>query len=849
MARNAAEIADSDGESDADVASSASLAQSQCSPRQHQGQAVPDIDLGVNFSDFLSQSHEDEVNAVQHSEPQMELLEGDEASTGTTASLRRQIESEQRKLAEQKSSENARLLKVRFRPESHSSDSPLVAKTKRSHSELLSGGQMDGGGDPTRKRRKTYNSSSSSRLRSSQSERFAEEHQNQDEGNATDQVLRKALEGSLDASAEEDRLTDHRADFFAESVQHQFKACSNPIHGQSALHDQGVIHPQQPQQLGTSVSPDAFKDYMQMSSGHISTSRSLMGNHESINLHFSGSGPGLDVNANPFGNASQGSVEDGNGLTDQERLRAIFRPSVSPAGNTSAMPFPRSLDGPPSNSFVPKHSDMDEATYSQQPSSLRLASARSKSCVDPSVLTKNSSRDIQGNPASVASSSRKRRKTVDDFALDAPASFLDENYLQSTAAPTDLPPPKVETQFKKRGRKPKNQAIESRDALQSEHSANNDDNEKCGSGNEGLTEKNSSSELHLDDESAIGLPQEQYKPRPSRSRSKRTAEDEMPPPAHTPIKPVQPPLKQPQTPDAMNTDQLDKPEEDTPLTKLRKEKKRKNKLKRAKTSAAALLKKSDKMHSDGEEDVVWVDSKPATVKMKLPDPVEVKREDTGRHEQKIAIEGKRKPADTHDGAAKEQPTEDVPEKAAEVSVDIPEGGEGPQKQPPKKRGRKKTAVEKPVPTENEDSLTETSNAALEARDDAVETEDLSHESKLRASSRQALKETDANTPHSSAPQAIEQTVSTPQKGNTLQETVSHTKDSHEFSPTTEPLEKQQQQQQQQPPTPQPKPTTNDSTDKGPTKHSPINPTGGKVKYRVGLSKRAAIPPLLKMVRK
>lgn len=845
MARNAAEIADSDGESDADVAPSASLAWSQCSPRQHQGRAVPEIDLGVNFSEFLSQSHEDEVNDVQHSESQMELLEGDEASTGTTANLRRQIESEQRKLAEQKSSENARFSKGKFRPESHSSDSPLVAKTKRSYSELLSGGQMDGGGDPKQKRRETY-SSSSSRLRSSQSEMF-EEHQNQDEGNATDQVLRKVPEGSLDASAEEDHLTDHRADFFAESAQHQIKAYSNPIHGQSALHDQGVIHPQQPQQLGTSVSPDAFKDYMQMSSGHISTSRSLMGNHESINLHFSGNGPGLDVNANPFGNASQGSVEDRNGLTDQERLRAIFRPSVSLAGNTSAVSFPRSLDGPPSNSFVPEHSDMDEATYSQKPSSSRLASTRSKSCVDPSVLTKNSSSNIQGNPASVASSSRKRRKTVDGFALDVPASFLDGSYLQSTAAPTDLPPPKVETQFKKRGRKPKNQVIESRDALQSEQPANNDDNEKCASGNEGLTEKNLSSELHLDDESAIGLPQEQYKPRPSRSRSKRTAEDEMPPPAHTPIKPVQSPLKQAQTPDAMNTDQLDEPEEDTPLTKLRKEKKRKNKMKRAKTSAAALLKKSDKMHSDGEEDVVWVDSKPATVKMKLPDPVEVKREDTGRHEQKIAIEDKRKPADTHDGAAKEQPTEYIPEKAAEVSLDILGGGEGPQKQPPQKRGRKKkTAVEKPVPTENEDSLTETSNAALEAGDDAVETKDLSHESKLRASSRQALKEKDANTPHSSAPQSIEQTISTPQKGNTLQETVSHTKDSHQSSPTTESLERQQQ---QQPPTPQPKSTTNDSTDKGPTKHSPINPTGGKVKYRVGLSKRAAIPPLLKVMRK
>jgi hypothetical protein len=51
-----------------------------------------------------------------------------------------------------------------------------------------------------------------------------------------------------------------------------------------------------------------------------------------------------------------------------------------------------------------------------------------------------------------------------------------------------------------------------------------------------------------------------------------------------------------------------------------------------------------------------------------------------------------------------------------------------------------------------------------------------------------------------------------------------------------------------PPTPK-KPSDSSSPTKATkTIHSPINPSGGKVLHRVGLSRRSAIPPLLKIVK-
>ncbi|PYI11489.1 hypothetical protein BO78DRAFT_393423 [Aspergillus sclerotiicarbonarius CBS 121057] len=72
----------------------------------------------------------------------------------------------------------------------------------------------------------------------------------------------------------------------------------------------------------------------------------------------------------------------------------------------------------------------------------------------------------------------------------------------------------------------------------------------------------------------------------------------------------------------------------------------------------------------------------------------------------------------------------------------------------------------------------------------------------------------------------------------------------EPEPETEPQEHQHQHQEEQTPDPhhQTAPTTPLKPTKGPTKHSPISSTS-KVPYRVGLSRRARIAPLLKIVKR
>jgi hypothetical protein len=836
MTRRPGEIADSDGESDidVDVDVAPSLPQPPSSPRAHQGDILSDIDLGVNFSEFLSQSQQHGMHGTQLSVAQEEHLEGVEKSTGTTASLKRQIESEQRKLAEQKSSSTGRLSDTLKRPVFYSSGSPIVAKTKRRHSELVTTGQMGEGREAKRRREKTYGSSNS-RLRSSQPEIFTEEHQHQPEENMSDLESGRGLENSPHEPKDGRLLTEQQVNPVADFGQDQIEQYHYPSNKQSAVHDCDGVDLKQIRE--PSANADAFNEYMQASSGRVSTSRSLMGNYESINLDFSGNGRGLDINANPFGDASQQPLPgDHINPTEIERPEAIFSPQM---GTGDTVPFSSNRDTYTHDLLRPLISGNDGAASLREENQPRLASSRSKSFVDPSVLMEHFLDDSHELfDAKSSSPSRKRRKTADGLASNIASTAYTADSLATTIATPGSPPPRSETQGKKRGRKPKNQNIEANAAIlpeQSEGCSEIDDRHA----------KNPSSELHLEDESTIGLPQEQYKPRPSRSRSKRTAEEEMPPPSQSPTKSIHTPVKQhqPSTVDDMVHSQET---DDTPLTKLKKDKRRKNKMKRAKTSAAALLKKSDKMLSDGEEDVVWVDTKPAAVKMKLPDPLEVKREEsTHQHkEQATAEEGNLSLADTTDFVArKRQSIENALEAAAETAAEIPQAEEGSLKLPPKKRGRKKKiAVEVPVSNESQDGWTKTSDDTAEAAEEAVvENDGASDQRASRASlSRQALREQDVNTSHPIPVRPTDETISTPQKGNAIEDT--HVPLTITESP---PIQKQQQ-----PPTPtaQANPCR-ESNNRGPTKHSPINPTGGKVKYRVGLSRRATIPPLLKIVRK
>lgn len=818
MAHKAAVIADSDGESDVDIAPSI---HSQSSPRKDHGQAPPDIDLDVNFSDFLSQSQKhDMTDKQQAAAPTEDHSGGAEKSTGTTASLQRQIESEQRRLAEQHktSSSGQPSSSTKFRIGPHSSDSPIEAKTKRRHSELVTTGETGGERPAKSRRQKTYGSSSSSHLRSSQSVMFMEEHRDHDDG----VVANDPSSGNVTASSGQqgDPTTSHPTHAFAEPVQSHDGAYERD----SASFDHNDIQPQQ--RLDSAVNLDAL-NHVQMSSGRISTSRSLMGNYESINLDFRGTETGLDVNANPFGEASQNSAED-HDRPDQQRLEAIFPPPVTAAMDTPAV----SRDHDDNfHSLDHNHYTIDEEAILQNPSPLRAASVRSKSYIDPSVLTKHPSDDTQETLPSKALS-RKRRKTSDGLAVNITNRAQDQDSLVPTLAAMDSPMPKVERQGKKRGRKPKNQVSELERDLHPEWAEEQVEKGDTDSGKGKMEEKNPSSALLLDDESAIGLPKEQYKPRPSRSRSKRQDEEAMPPPASTPIKSQRTPVKQNQTTKTDDTFQGDEPE-DTPLTKLKKEKKRKNKMKRAKTSAAALLKKSEKMLSDGEDDVVWVESKPAAVKMKLPDPLEVKREEDleRRSEQTPCLDNNNaEPADTVNVMSNEQSIENRASEANEISVDIPQSKDEPEPEPlpppqPKKRGRKKKSIpiEVEIPALSEDK-TENSNKTYSTNPSNTTAE--LHETEEKTSAHNAACSSSRPPLASKDPNSMMST-STPQKAKTNADTAQENTATTTPSPT--------------------KPTP--TTEKGPTKHSPINPSGGKVRYRVGLSKRAAIPPLLKIVRK
>lgn len=824
MARKAAVIADSDEESDADIAPS--LPHSQAPPGAEHGQTHSDVDLGVNFSDFLSQSLRYDMNETQPLAPQQEQPEGAEKSTGTTASLKRQIESEQRKLAEQKSSSSGQLSYIKTRPEAQSSDSPIVAKTKRRHSELGSTGWMDGVRDTKRRRENTYGSSnSSSRLRSSQNDYFTEEHQVHDAASMVDMGSKGVSGEPLDSPEGDDLVTDQQADVTVQGLQNHMGDLGDQADNQSALHNTNAIQPQHLE--SPSANSDAFQKYMQTSSGRICTSRSILGNHESINVYYNGNVSGLDASTSPFGDTSQQSNENHIDTTEQERLEAIFRPP--PAGTGDTVRLLSNRDGYSRDTLRLHQYGTDGATSMREANSSLLGSGRSKSFVDPSLLTKDPLDDTHQPFGIKTSLCRKRRKTADGLDFDTAFATHEVDSLPIKADALETPPPKVSAQGKKRGRKPKNHIVEPIEGIHPDHSTEQDEHE-----NDEVHAKDPSSHLQIvSDESTIGLPQEHYKPRPSRSRSKRIADDEMPPPAHTPSKSVQTPLEQNQTPDdaAHDTSERNEPE-DTPLTKPRKEKKGKNKMKRAKTSAAALLKNSDRMLSDGEEDVVWVESKPAAVKMKLPDPVGGKREEGVKPEVITPKKSKSMPDDPIDVANEEQARCGATTKEAPgmcVSTPPAEDSEPP-KPPPKKRGRKKKspAVEQqqqqqPLLAESEDSSTEVPNPA--AGVPMAEPEDNPNRPNAKpSSSRQALKEKDINTTSSSR--------------------LVPDDDDAELESSDSP---EKQQQQQQPPMPQAK--SKESCERGPTKHSPINPTGGRVNYRVGLSRRATIPPLLKIVRK
>lgn len=727
FAKDIAEIADSDEDeiyylpvAPASRTKPNSSLQNGSTPTPH----IPQIELDVNFSDFLSQTYGPNTQTSNSTQPEVRMN-----------------------------------------------------SSKRSHSEMVRPGRREGSPPGKRSRQKTY--ASNRCLRSSQSDLFLEQQPEQP-GRDLD-----ATEGSY--TLESDALGDaspRQQDSQNDHIQ--------SMEAEGGVDDLDLLLPQYAVGGGPSLENGSVNNtitYHAHSASNHTTTRSLVGSYEPINLDFGRDGIGSDLIANPFGDP-----EHGLGPTQLPHGH-FFSPDQL---QESALP---QLDGIDGNDSWGRSIDNGNTVDPRE------ASTRSKSYVDPAQLVRGGSDAVtspSGNSVNAANS-RKRRKT--------------EDLVSSVSVKDGL---ERATQPKKRGRKSKSQLVdtESAAAIDETHQvAARKTPQK-----DPMPATSSSSDLHLDDEGVIGLPKETYNPRPSRSRSKRVADESMPPPSQTPIEQTASPEKPPATASVDENAEIAELEA-IPLTKVKHDKRRKNKVKRAKTSAAALLGKSNKMLSDGEEDVVWLEERPAAVKMTVPNPLEVKGEQKGYLEA-----AKQEQTDCNGDNAVQSPEkqrDETPARDNRVSVIIP-----PSKHvddaPPKKRGRKsKVAANSP---ETREEATATPEPAPEPPSTA------SKSKQKRQPSRPPLQEMDTNTNNNEKPP-----VSNPNEGT---KPASQAK---ETTAETQPTTPEKAEEPASAAATSKRPQT--EILKGPTAHSPINPSGGRIKYRVGLSRRAAIPPLLKIVRK
>lgn len=305
------------------------------------------------------------------------------------------------------------------------------------------------------------------------------------------------------------------------------------------------------------------------------------------------------------------------------------------------------------------------------------------------------------------------------------------------------------------------------------------------------------------DDAAIGLPKDQYQPRPSESRSGRNNEELFVPADYS------------KRPEAVA--------------------KKKRKFQRRKTTAFQELIPKDE-DDDEDEDFVKQPSLeiPKRKALKVLEDSEEDKLDTTKNEDDTHL----KPTVEHVPAAKAQgakkqrgrPKKEVNEPSKNITVTEkhvdPDHEDGePLKAVTADSSKDKTserkdsnpdhevaAPEKPVPAPKEKrggKKSKTSETPVAISEELVHDSDdeLGAPEVIRGAPRKALNGTEGN---SMAPKATEETASSPPPPETPRKASS-------------------------------------ATPKGPDKHSPIS--SGKVAYRVGLSKRARIEPLLRIVRK
>lgn len=328
-----------------------------------------------------------------------------------------------------------------------------------------------------------------------------------------------------------------------------------------------------------------------------------------------------------------------------------------------------------------------------------------------------------------------------------------------------------------------------------------------------LTKKLPSSDLGLNDKNIIGLSPERYVPRPSKRRGRAEPEPE----PVVEVEKEQHKFSQSKTP-ASRDEQPAADDTPTKATLVKGKKGRRSKVKRAKTSAAALLQTSNEFLDEDEKEeakeVVFMDERPAKVKFQpmpeLSPNRNPRKEVAGEEQAATAAENVKKEQYPNDGEEDEDIVAST--RRANITIDVPPLHKSDNHQElsppvpePKKRGRKRKKVaEDPVEGVQE-----------------------------QADARPALAEKDSN----AQPKTGTGTNSTSkfvEKIEGDEENIETAKESSLAGKETTPI----------------KSTTPVPTSAKPT-HSPLKPTSTtpllNARTRIGLSKRHSIPSLLRRV--
>ncbi|KIV93399.1 hypothetical protein PV10_04612 [Exophiala mesophila] len=573
------------------------------------------------------------------------------------------------------------------------------------------------------------------------------------------------------------------------------------------------------------------------------TSMASMGGYQSINLDYRGLVSGLDINTNPFGSVSQVSLdEDPNHAEGLHQSNQVFDPACNAQGEDSALESPK--DGAPPIF----HSSQDQQIT-----------------VDPREVVKgdeallNTENETSDTPT-----------TANEISLPEPIIANDDNQ-----------------QPKKRGRKPKGSRLSSKvtaplhlddevDGLElpdlelirsrrqgtvesvsaASHASSTGKQPKRQSkrvaeqmNSQSSPTKQPTSELHLSDEHVIGLPKESYKPRPTRSRAKKTQEETEEQDCLEMNNLNQMSTRKIDVQDDAQEGKLDLDGDAVPEptpAKPSAKKGRKNKVKRAKTSAAALLKKAEPMLSEGEEDVVWMDTKPAPVKLDLPPDLKILKKDEIEEERKTdQLKGNQKKEHTSSDVAKFSIL--LPAAAAEDSI-VPDLAAIALKAAPKKRGRKPRKAQ-PEPAEPKKAPLSDEVVVEDEEQDPEQRDNREDSDAVTTAKRPALRDISSNMPPTSSRRPSDVKAPTVSPLSSVEPEQQHDPGSRSInninlSPT-----------KPSPSSPTAQVTPVKTTAKGPTQHSPINPPtatsgrGPKVLYRVGLSRRQNIPSLLSRVQR